>query len=77
MKFEAGREFGLVPVESICGVAHVVRRDSLLSQVHFDRFRPEPSDDSSVCMSGWETEQFYVSGFHVIRSSAFRSEKQV
>lgn len=74
VKFGAGGEFRLVPVVSFCGVANVVRKDSFLSQVHFGRFVPEPSDDFSICMYWWKTEQFYVTRFYALVSSAFRSE---
>lgn len=77
MKREAGREFGLVPVESILRVAQVVRKDACYSQVRFFRIRPEPSENVSVCKSGSETEQVYVYSFYTISSNVFRSEKQV
>lgn len=41
-KFEAKREFGFVPVETILEVAHVVRIDPILKQVSFDKYRSEP-----------------------------------
>lgn len=76
MKFEACREFELVLVESIYGVAHVVIIAPFLSKGHFDRFRRKPSDDVLVCMPGWKRERFYVNRFYAIRSTAFKSEKQ-
>lgn len=76
---------GPLYVERIPGVAHVVKKDSFLSKIHFNMFRsfrPESLDTVPNRQLGWENEQVYVNHFYeisgdvlVLRSTTKQSGK--
>lgn len=67
-QLSASRDYGLISIDSILGLVHIVRKDSFIQDIHRLSKRRKVAEKGFGLVKGWEADQFYVNRFYCFKA---------